>query len=223
VRAYVPPGPARPRPLLLLFDGQNVFTDEGSHAGGWHAHTAVEKLGARTFDRPVVVAVDHGGRHRIDELGHGAPRFLDALATQLVPALRHRFAPTHIALGGASLGGLAALLGWLTHPDVFTHALVLSPSLWFDHGALLHALHAGRLHAPPQGRIYVDAGGRERGRMFADAARLAAIFSARGLGPDRLLWRPDARGTHNERTWARRLPKALRFVFRRAAGGRLAP
>jgi hypothetical protein len=61
----------------------------------------------------------------------------------------------------------------------------------------------------------VDAGARERGRMLADATTLAALLARSGLGADRLLWRPDARGVHHERSWRRRLPKALRFLFRR--------
>jgi len=215
VRAFVPPGPARARPLLLLFDGQNVFGDEGSYAGGWHAHEAVEKLGTRTFERPTIVALENGGRRRFDELGLSAPRFLDAIAAELVPRLRARFEPTSISLGGASLGGLASLLGWLRRPDTFTHAMVMSPSLWFDHRALFRAVEAGSLRAPAHGRLYIDAGGRERGRMFADAERFAALMELRGLGPDRLLWRPDQAGAHHERSWRRRLPKALRFLYRR--------
>lgn len=217
VRAFVPPGPARPRPLLILFDGQNVFGDDGSYAGGWHAHDAVQKLGVRTFDRPTIVALENGGRRRFDELGLSAPRFLDALADELVPRLRARFEPTSISLGGASLGGLASMLGWLRRPDTFTHAMVMSPSLWFDHRALVRALEAGSVRLPPSGRLYLDAGGRERGLMFAEAERMAALLAHRGLGPDRLLWRPDQNGTHHERSWRRRLPKALRFLYRRAA------
>lgn len=215
VRAFVPAGSARPRPLLLSFDGQNLFGDEGSYAGGWHAHEAVAKLGERTFDRPIVVAVDNGGRRRIDELGLSAPRFLDDLVSGLLPRLHARFAPTSVTLGGSSLGGLVSLMGWLRHPEAFTNAMVMSPSLWFDHRALLRELHAGRWSIPPQGRIYVDAGARERGRMLADATTLAALLARSGLGADRLLWRPDARGVHHERSWRRRLPKALRFLFRR--------
>jgi hypothetical protein len=30
-------------PTLYLFDGQNVFGDEGSFAGGWHTHAAVDR------------------------------------------------------------------------------------------------------------------------------------------------------------------------------------
>jgi predicted alpha/beta superfamily hydrolase len=212
VRAFVPPGPPRRRPLLLLFDGQNVFGDEGSHAGGWYAHEAVLGLGERTFERPIVVGIDNGGMRRMDELGTHADRFLAGIAEDLVPRLRARFDVSSLVIGGASLGGLAALQAWLTLP-MFDSALVMSPSLWYGRRALLRNVE----HVPLRrtGRLYVDAGARERGRMFADAELLCARLAGRGLGEDRLLWRPDRRGAHHERHWRRRLPKALRFLFRR--------
>ena len=53
LRAYVPQvGGPGPRPLLVMFDGQNIFEDHGSYSGGWHAHEAVEKLGAATTRAP---------------------------------------------------------------------------------------------------------------------------------------------------------------------------
>ena len=48
VRVYVPPGPVEaPRPVLYLFDGQNVFHDAPSFAGGWHLHRAAHRFGAQ--------------------------------------------------------------------------------------------------------------------------------------------------------------------------------
>src|SRR5688572_10441497 len=46
VRVFVPSGIRKNqrRPVLYMFDGQNVFGDEGSFAGGWHADQAVAAL-----------------------------------------------------------------------------------------------------------------------------------------------------------------------------------
>src|SRR5687767_3159210 len=89
VRAWVPPGHAPgPRPLLVLFDGQNVFDDHGSFAGGWYAHDTAHRLGARA---PIVVGLANGGHDRVRELGAEAPRFLEAVRRELVPRLEDRF------------------------------------------------------------------------------------------------------------------------------------
>lgn len=218
VRAYVPTRVdlSRPHPTLYLLDGQNVFGDHGSYAGGWHAHEAVERLAAKTLDPPVIVAVANGGVHRISELGAGLDGFLNMFISDLIPRVEAALGgggPR--VLGGASLGGLASLHAWIHHPHVFHSALVMSPSLWFQHRALLHHVERGHWPLPRAGRLYLDAGARERGRMYADAAHLAAVLRGAGMGEDRLLWRPDRRGAHHERHWRRRLPRALRFLFRR--------
>jgi enterochelin esterase-like enzyme len=220
VRAYVPSGvdDTRPRALLVLLDGQNVFSDHGSFAGGWHAQDAVDHLVATTVVAPIIVAVDNGGTHRLTELGRDARLFAHALAHDLLPQLTATFAlrgPAGRVIGGASLGGLTALYTAFDHPEAFGGALAMSPSLWFGRRCLPRRLAHGEVTVPPGVRVYLDAGARERGRMFADAADLATWLRRHGLPPADLLWRPDQRGAHHEKHWRRRLPKALRFLFRR--------
>ncbi len=215
VMAYVP---ARldiraPHPTLYLLDGQNVFGDHGSYAGGWHAHDAADRLPRRSFLPPVIVAIGHGGVLRNRELGVQAPSFVEQVARVLVPEVEARLGgggPR--VIGGASLGGLASLVALIRHPEVFEGALAMSPSLWFGRRAVLRRLERGAWTLPPGARLYLDAGRRERGSMFADAEGLARLLAARGLG-SRLMWRPDAKGAHHEKHWRRRLPKALRFLF----------
>src|SRR5262245_31834338 len=38
VRVYAPPGVGPSSAVLYVFDGQNVFHDAPSYAGGWHLH-----------------------------------------------------------------------------------------------------------------------------------------------------------------------------------------
>jgi hypothetical protein len=45
-------------------------------------------------------------------------------------------------------------------------------------------------------------------------AAMAAHLAGRDYDDDRLMFRPDAKGAHNEASWRRRLPKALRFLYR---------
>lgn len=231
VRAYVPaPRPHdEARPVLLLFDGQNVFGDEGSFAGGWFAHEAIDKLGRWRPTPPLVVALDHGHHARIDELtplsdGHRGGKLAavtDAIERQLLPRLHRRFdlarGPRGHYVGGASLGGLAALYIHLQRPDVFGGALAMSPSLWFTHAKIDAFFRAQP--TPLFSRIYLDCGAGEAHGNTAKLVRaLARHLRGRGYRPPkdardlRLLVGIDPRGRHNERSWRRRLPKALRFL-----------
>lgn len=211
-------------PLVLLFDGQNVFHDHGSFSGGWHAHATADRLAAVTRAAPIIVGLDHGNEHRIVELSPFASRFgegrfetlLGWVADHLVPILRTKYRvssePRDVLVGGSSMGGLAAFYAHLRRPDVFGGAIAMSPSLWLGGGALYDFVRAQS--KPWATRIYLDAGARE-GRM-ADATRsMADELSARGWSRDELLHVHDPRGGHNERSWKRRLPRALRFTLGR--------
>lgn len=224
VRVYLPPGPtpAGGRPLLVLFDGQNVFDDQPSFAGGWHAHAAVDRLGARA---PIVAGVEHGHAARIDELSPFATRqsrgeaasFVGWVAGEIVPALRRSLpiapGPDAVVIGGSSMGGLAALFAALCFGGTFGGgALCMSPSFWFADRAILSLASEAAL--PPGARVYLDAGEREgRGHLAPLVREAAERLFRRGCAPERLRLVVDSRGAHNERSWGRRLPGALRFFY----------
>ena len=62
-------------------------------------------------------------------------------------------------LGGASLGGLAALYGHFRAPELFGGALAMSPSLWVADRAIFPFVEARP--KPTYTRVYLDCGARE--------------------------------------------------------------
>lgn len=229
VRVHRPPsfvpGPA---PVVVLFDGQNVFDDGPSFAGGWHLHHTAPRLATQRREAPVVIGIDHGGVERIHELcPYPGPRtrgLLDPLLAWmtgwLLPRLAQQLglsAPTaRRVIGGSSLGGLAALYAHHRHPGLFGGALCMSPSLWAG-GARLFELVA-RAPRPPESRIYLDMGRHEGPGMLAGAGRMAELLAAKGYSRTSLRFREDPRGRHREADWRRRAPSALRFLLSRRAG-----
>ena len=226
LRAFVPGGQAaRPRPLLVLFDGQKAFDDHGSYAGGWRAHLTAQRMPRRPDRAPVILAVDHGGAARIHELTpwpdgqHGGQLalLLQGLLATLTPQLRASLGvsprPEDTVIGGSSLGGLAALYAHLQRPDVFGRCLAMSPSLWFARGRFFDWLESA--HRPAQSRIYLDVGLREAPQMAQHARLLAMALTRRGYHPATLRLLVDPRGHHREASWRRRLPGALRFLLKR--------
>jgi predicted alpha/beta superfamily hydrolase len=227
VRVYLPRAydPGRPSFALYLFDGQNVFDDLPSFSGGWHAHEAVEGL-ARSKRRPVpvVIGIDHGGPVRNLELSPfpfeaepgQAPLLLDWITSGLMPLLSAELSlvpgPLGAVIGGSSMGGLAAFWAHFHYPAAFGGALALSPSFWVADQAIFADIAAQP--TPEVTRIYLDAGAREaKGQVVADAKHMVERLIERGYDSDRLMWRADAKGTHSEAHWRRRLPKALRFIY----------
>jgi len=228
VRAYAPHGHSHvlPRPALWLFDGQNVFSDEGSFAGGWYAHEALDRFAMlKKPVAPVIIALDHGNERRIDELtpwrdgnkGGRADELLAWMINDLMPIVQKsvgvREGPENNIIGGSSLGGLAAFYAHFRFPQVFGGTLAMSPSFWFGRRKIFDFVKEQAM--PWTTRVYLDSGAREgRGMMIKHAREMAELLARNGWDDDRLLWRPDSKGTHSERHWRRRLPKALRFLFR---------
>jgi len=223
VRVYVPRGEAE-RSVVVLFDGQNVFDDAGTFAGGWHAHRAAERVVTKKRPAPIVVAVDHGygaRQHELLPFATGRSRgALDALVAFLRGRLAHdvrvRFGipdvPARWVVGGASLGGVAALYTHFAAPEVFGGALCMSPSFGITGRRLFDWVAAQPL--PWTSRIYLDCGVREgRGTTLPRVAAMASLLRARGYRENRLRFRRDARGRHDETSWRQRLPGALRFLF----------
>ncbi|WP_394828521.1 alpha/beta hydrolase [Pendulispora albinea] len=241
VRVHVPssaPAPSRspgpvsrrrgvaPRPLLVLFDGQNVFDDEPSFSGGWYVHTAVERLRPTGYNVPIIVAIDHGGEQRIDELGPfraggrggKADVLLEWLGATLLPEVRGRYSivegPVGVCIGGSSMGGLASLYAHFRRPDLFGGVIAMSPSFWFGQRALFSFV--AKQENPAFSRIYLDGGLQEgSGNMASLVARMAEHLTGRGYGPEKLKLVLDPKGGHGERHWRRRFPAALRFMYRK--------
>jgi predicted alpha/beta superfamily hydrolase len=232
VTVYLPPGygerDAVRYPVLYMQDGQNLFEAERAFIPGqpWHlAEAADAAINERTAAPMIIVGVDHAGPARIDEYtptrdegrkaGGKADAYGRLLLEELKPLIdsRYRTLPNDTAIGGSSLGGLAALHLGLTHPEAFRAIAALSPSIWWDGRAILRDADAFDGARP---RIWLDAGGREGAEALRDARLLRDRLRARGWTDADLRYYEDRRGDHSERAWARRARMALEFLF--AAG-----
>lgn len=232
---WLPPGPVPEGgwPLAFFFDGQNIFGDEGTFAGGWRMHQALAARQRQGLSVPAVVGLYHGSQRESElspwppfegQPGHGQLLW-DWIAASLLPALYAELPlnsdPAQTLVGGSSLGGLMALYGLFSRPEHFGKALVMSPALWPDRFAIFQALMQHQPHEAA--RVYLDHGMREvleAGKehlgqiLFEQTQLLADLLEVMGFTPEqRLRWRPDPEGEHNERHWARRLPQAFDFLY----------
>lgn len=219
-------GPVVERPVLVVLDGQNVFGGRPTPAGGWELHEACARLDPARTLVPRILAIPHDAARRQEELTpfsiDGAPAHAEHLLAHItfavLPAFRERYATPPGALGavlgGSSWGGLCALYGHHRWPEAWGGALCLSPAFWVGGFAFFDWFE--QRPRPTFSRIYLDCGGREaEGRMLPPAAEVARRLKARGYPRSQLLWRPDPPADHDESAWRRRLPRALRFMFRR--------
>ena len=232
ITIYLPPGyhdRAELRyPVLYMHDGQNLFEPERAFIPGqnWRlAEAADEKIGARTT-RPMIIAGIDNTNTRIDEYtpthdatrnaGGKADDYARMIIEELKPVIDAGYrtltdAP-NTALGGSSLGGLATLYIGLTHPALFGHLAVMSPSVWWDNRAILTTLD--HFSSPQRPRIWLDFGGREGVEGMTDARLLRDRLRSKGWTNEAdFRYFEDRRADHSERAWAKRVPDVLEFLF----------
>jgi predicted alpha/beta superfamily hydrolase len=243
-----PENAARRYPVLYLNDGQNLFDTATAmfNPAEWQVDEAVRALAAGGRIQPlIVVGVDNAGRRGrpreylpyVDEFlqppvpdpqGRHYPAFL---ADEVMPFVNARYRTrTDIdgtGVGGSSYGALAALYTVVARPGVFGQLLVESPSIYVDDARILQEAASARWPA----RVYLGVGTNEGGRSdcraddtsepeaVADVKRLERLIrQMTSDSPAELFVVVEPCATHHETAWARRLPRALEFLFGSRAG-----
>jgi len=214
-------------PVLYIQDGQNVFDAHRSFIPGQHwrlQEAADAAIGTRAASPMIIVAIDNAGVGRIDEYTptrdpkHKAGGRADDYATMLLEELKPQIDETYrtlpdragTAVGGSSLGGLLALHLALSHPNAFSAAAVMSPSVWWDNRVIVDELDRFTGRRP---RIWLDTGGREGIEALKDVRALRDKLRSKGWGQAELKYHEDRRADHSERAWAARAPMMLEFLF----------
>lgn len=122
----------------------------------------------RDLTHPTSIAAD---MERFPTSG-GSALFMRFLGQELLPFVEghYRCGPQRTLIG-QSFAGLFAAEVLLKRPELFTHYLIVSPSLWWDDGSLLRAPSTAASQAPQ--RVFI-AVGKEGKTMVQGAQRLAA-------------------------------------------------
>jgi predicted alpha/beta superfamily hydrolase len=217
-----PDGQAR-YPVLYMHDGQNLFDPATSYAGAWRVGRALDTIRQDGMEA-IVVGVPNAGEQRIEEYspfrdarigGGGGDDYLEWLGGTVKPLVdgmfRTRPEPGATCVAGSSMGGLISLYALFRYPEVFGVAGAMSPALWFARRSIFAWLGGRDLIA---GRVYLDAGTAEGPLLLADVARLRDSLIDGGYRIGRNLSCVfESGGRHDETSWGRRLPAALRFML----------
>ncbi|MGA6961700.1 MAG: alpha/beta hydrolase-fold protein, partial [Candidatus Acidiferrales bacterium] len=175
----------------------------------------------------VIVGIYNTGKQRLNEytptrdrkLGGGkADKYGRLLVEELQPFIESRYriaqGPANKGLGGSSLGGLLTIYLGMQYPHVFGKLAVLSPSVWWNHRAILESV--ARTKLPPQRpRIWLDVGTDEGGtRTVENVTSLRDALAKKGWQENRDLHFEIFPGAqHNEAAWAQRVAPFLQFLF----------
>lgn len=231
VIVYLPPGyedESRRFPVFYLQDGQNLFDATTAFSGvEWGVDETAQRLilGGR-IEPLIIVGIYNTGADRIDEYtptidprqkrGGKADLYGRFLIEELKPFIDRNYStltgPEFTGLGGSSLGALASLYIGLKHPNIFSKLMIMSPSVWWDHGMILR--YVQQLRSKPTTRIWLDIGSKEGKFTPGYVRQLRDLLIAQGWRLEADLKFMEIRGGHHtEAAWAKRVEPALRFLF----------
>lgn len=160
----------------------------------------------------------------------GADAFLGAILDVVIPSVTehlavHGHGVGEVAIAGWSLTGLFASWAWLQRPDVFSHLIAISPSLWWNDASILRSSPVPR---PNGHRAAIYAGEHEEGdvslvypqrfangpqREFAAMVRNAERFAIRLAGAGVPVDHATITGEHHITVQNAALARGLRFLF----------
>lgn len=92
----------------------------------------------------------------------GGPMFLDVIRREIIPHIEGLYPvdPARRGIIGHSYGGLFSTYAFLSAPDLFTDAIAVSPSYWYDE-RMIFQTEAGAPERAVPGRIYIGVGSYE--------------------------------------------------------------
>lgn len=227
VIVIVPPGYHddinRRYPVLYCHDGQNMFDSTTAFMGmKWNLdNTAFHMMQEGTLEPFIMVGV-YNSPDRIPEynpLAKGGD-FGRFLVEELMPAVNANFRTQggrRNALMGSSMGGLISLAHLWWYPEHFFGAACMSPSLWvlYRTGGARAWLERHRF-PPNDTMLYIDHGTRGyEGKMRGVVEEVVNYCLQRGLPKSRVRHHVARGGDHNEGSWAARVDKPLKFLFKR--------
>jgi predicted alpha/beta superfamily hydrolase len=235
---WLPPGYGRTRrrhPVVYFQDGQNIFDPATAFLGqAWHAgERATELIRARRLAAPIMVGIANTGFNRMNEYAPTAAeyagwageqgrstgdarRYARFVVNEVKPFIDARYltlpGARHTAMVGSSMGGLVALCFALWHPRVFGQVAALSPSVWWDHRAVIQEF--ARLRRKPAVRLWLDMGTAEPGWEVIRLLRDTLTDKGWKEGAD-FAYREVAGAEHAEAAWAARIGGVLQWLVGR--------
>ncbi len=109
----------------------------------------------------------------------GSAKFINFIENELQPFIQSKYGTTETKfIIGQSLGGLLATEILLKKPQLFTHYLIVSPSLWWDNESLLkNAPTLLEKNKNSTSEVYLAVGMKEHPTMIKDAQEMNAVMT----------------------------------------------
>jgi len=211
-------------PVLYLQDAQNLF-DEDAPFGNWAIDKQMAALAKRGMGDLIIIAIDHGGKERINEyspyfhrkFGKGKGiKYSRFIINTLKPYVDTHFRTLvdrkHNGIGGSSMGGLISAYIGLVHAEYFSKMMIFSPSFWYSDEIYFDAFNYAYTHPS---RIYLYGGEQESEYMSKHIHKFRDAIQYQSQDELYNQWKvvinPD--GHHTESDWRDEFPSAIEWLY----------
>ena len=225
VRLYLPPDydtSQETYPVIYAHDGQNLFDDTTSYVGEWGLDESLNQIAEGTGFKAIVIGIDNGQEKRMNELspwtnqkfgpaeGEEYMRFIvEVVKPYIDSTYRSRPEREHTAIMGSSMGGLISHYAIYRFPDVFSKAIIFSPSYWYADEVWGYTKDNP---LPHDARLWLEIGAKE-GNAVSNTNKMYEVIQATGHPEKNIHKQVDPKGEHNEVSWRRQFGPAVKWLF----------
>jgi len=208
-------------PVLYMHDGQNAFDPVTSSFGvDWQIDEAADTLIRKGLIEPLIIVAIYNSVERSSEYANNDTgyAYLQFIIEELKPFIdaNYRTFPDedNTAVIGSSLGGLISLILVWEYPEVFSKAACVSPAFKIDRYDYVTEIKNYSGEKKPV-KIYIDNGGvgiEEVLQPGIDEIISSLENFEYNRGED-YYWFKAEDSEHGEKDWAKRVWRALVFLF----------
>lgn len=211
-------------PVIYMFDGHNLFTDEEATFGKcWGLEKYLDENNV-----PVIIAAvecNHEGNGRLSEYspvsftfrgekvaGRGK-KYMDWLVGEFMPWVNQNFRTlvgrNNTFIAGSSMGGLMTLYALAKYGKYFGKGAALSPSLWVQNGEVPDFLATARFKSDTI--LFTDYGSKEFKNHSPQRALFGEVFKLLLEKGVAVTARVVNGGTHCEASWEKEIPYFIKI------------
>lgn len=216
-------------PVLYMHDGQNIVNPKTSAFKiDWQIDETADSLIRKGLIEPVIIVgiyntSDRRSEYSENDTGYTYMKFsVDFLKPFIDKNYRTRTEREFTATGGSSMGGLISFMLQWEYPEIFSKAICLSPA--FSIGRFNFVDNVETYEGEKKKiQFYIDNGGDELDSQLQPGVEdmLSALRKKGYKEKEDFYWFKDEKAPHNESAWAKRIWRALIYLFGTGKGRKL--
>jgi predicted alpha/beta superfamily hydrolase len=216
-------------PVLYMHDGQNLFDPRTSAFKiDWQLdETADSLIRKKLIKEMIIVGIyntpDRRSEYSENDTGYAYMKFIvDSLKPFIDKNYRTLPDGENTATGGSSMGGLISFMLTWEHPEKFSKAICMSPAFKYKRFDFVDnvSLYTG---SKKPIKFYIDNGENETDSTIQPGVNeMLLTLKEKGFNEyDDIYWFKDENALHSETAWAKRVWRALIFMFGTDEGRKL--